>query len=92
MTTAAVNAVAEKNGAFEGQLGTLKNADTVLCIGATSSSVRSENSANAAAVASKVPAACRSRMDRGKRSQRGSMPTHNEFLFRRHASAKRSAK
>ncbi len=34
MTTAAVNAVAEKNGAFEGQLGTLKNADTVLCIGA----------------------------------------------------------
>jgi formate dehydrogenase major subunit len=34
MTTAAINAVAEKQGAFEGQLDTLRNADTVLCFGA----------------------------------------------------------
>ena len=34
MTTASVNAVAEKNGAFEGKLDVLKNADVVLCIGA----------------------------------------------------------
>ena len=34
MTTASINAVAEKNGAFEGKLDVLKNADVVLCIGA----------------------------------------------------------
>ena len=34
MTTASVNAVAEKAGAFEGKLDVLKNADVVLCIGA----------------------------------------------------------
>lgn len=34
MTTAAVAALAEKHGAFEGRLDVLKTADTVLCIGA----------------------------------------------------------
>lgn len=34
MTTAAVAALAEKTGAFEGRLDVLKTADTVLCIGA----------------------------------------------------------
>ncbi|MCX6068678.1 MAG: molybdopterin-dependent oxidoreductase, partial [Chloroflexi bacterium] len=34
MTTAAINQVAEKNGAFEGKLDVLRNADMVLCIGA----------------------------------------------------------
>ena len=34
MTTASVNAVAEKNGAFEGKLDVLKNADVVVCVGA----------------------------------------------------------
>ena len=34
MTTFAINAVAEKSGAFEGKLDVLRNADVVLCIGA----------------------------------------------------------
>ena len=34
MTTAAVTAVAEKTGAFEGKLDVLKNADVVMCLGA----------------------------------------------------------
>jgi formate dehydrogenase major subunit len=34
MPTAAVSAFAEKQGAFEGKLDVLRNADTVLCIGA----------------------------------------------------------
>jgi len=34
MTTAVLNAAAEKHGAFEGKLDVLRNADTVLCIGA----------------------------------------------------------
>ena len=34
MPTAVLNKVAEKNGAFEGKLDVLRNADTVLCIGA----------------------------------------------------------
>jgi formate dehydrogenase major subunit len=34
MTTAAVSAVADQNGAFEGKLDVLRNADLVLCIGA----------------------------------------------------------
>ena len=34
MTTAVLNAAAEKHGAFEGRLDVLRNADTVLCIGA----------------------------------------------------------
>ncbi|HEY3312899.1 MAG TPA: molybdopterin-dependent oxidoreductase [Anaerolineales bacterium] len=34
MTTSAVSALAEKNGAFEGKLDVLRNADVVLCIGA----------------------------------------------------------
>jgi formate dehydrogenase major subunit len=34
MPTAVLNTVAEKNGAFEGKLDVLRNADTVLCIGA----------------------------------------------------------
>jgi formate dehydrogenase major subunit len=34
MPTAVLNTVAEKHGAFEGKLDVLRNADTVLCIGA----------------------------------------------------------
>src|SRR5450759_822702 len=34
MTTASVSILAEKNGAFEGKLDVLRNADMVLCIGA----------------------------------------------------------
>jgi predicted molibdopterin-dependent oxidoreductase YjgC len=34
MTTAAINALAEKNGPFEGKLDVLRNADAVLCMGA----------------------------------------------------------
>jgi len=34
MTTAAINALAEKSGPFEGKLDVLRNADAVLCIGA----------------------------------------------------------
>ena len=60
--------------------------------GATMSSTRRLNSANASAIALSDPAAWRRLISRGNKSQRGSMPAQTAFPFLRHAFSNRSAK